>query len=320
MASEPTPNSGVADTQNALDGSAGSNNTDGGANNDNDSELISLEGMKAELVRLGASAEGCVTPDDCLKRLLELQASLESTAGAGTTPSTASSSAAAVALPSGPQVEQALQLPPPGPPEGCVRGGREVDEHGVNVGVLRCLRCGTRLVTKKALLVERWLFNNSSSSGESTTEPSDYAASDPDGKVHGLPIVSPSGANGAWAEARYRWWWRLADHNDFDAVGMSAIHALPDSTSQVRYPLCPECMLGPLGVQQQEQQQGAGASGGSAASSSGGQPQQVVCTNEVLVPCALVGQQPISMANDAQDFAPPTHLSSETLAQLLAQV
>jgi hypothetical protein len=306
MASEPTPNSGPVE----------GDNEDVGANNDTGSELISLEGMKEELVRLGASAEGCVTPEDCLKRLLELQASLESTTGTGVAPSAAGT--AAVAPPSGLQAEQALQLPPPGPPEGCVPGGREVDEHDVNIGVLRCLRCGTRLVTKKATLVERW-FGGSSSSSESTAETSDYAISDPDGKAHGLPIVSPSGPSGAWAEARYRWWWRLADHNDFDAVGMSAVHAIPDSTSQVRYPLCPECMLRPLGLQQQEQQQ-SGGSDGAVAAAPQQQQQQAVRTNEVLVACALVGQQPTSLANDAQDFAPPAHLSGETLAQLLAQV
>jgi DNA-directed RNA polymerase subunit RPC12/RpoP len=283
--------------------------------------------MKAELGRLGASAEGCATPEDCLQRLLEFQAALE----AATTEQVPPAAAPALAppLPPGglvPPADEALRLARV--PAGCVRGGRDVDAHHVNAGVLRCPRCGTRLITKKAVLVERWFGGGGGSSGGPDGScgggafEADQAAADADGAANGLPLATPTGPGGCWAETRYRWWWRLADHNDFDAVGMSAVHATPADGS-VRYPLCPECLLGPLGLQQQSPQaealQGKTASAAQDAHAAA-QAEAGACHNEVLVACALVSQQPLSLANDTLDFAAPAHLAGGALAQLLAQV
>ena len=152
---------------------------------------------------------------------------------------------------------------PPQPPEG-VQGGRRVDDDGVNAGTLRCPRCATRLVSRKAALVA---------------------------KCGGMPLAAPR-PDGSWSEARYEWWWRLADHNDFDNVAMSHFQETPHGKQ--RFPLCPECGCGPLGVQTE----GGGA--------------------EVLLSCECVTQQDLSLANDAADFAAPAGMPLASLQQLIA--
>jgi hypothetical protein len=82
-------------------------------------------------------------------------------------------------------------------------------------------------------------------------------------------------------------------------------------------------LLGPLGLQQQSPQaeslQGKTASAAQDAHAAA-QAEAGACHNEVLVACALVSQQPLSLANDTLDFAAPAHLAGGALAQLLAQV
>ena len=102
-----------------------------------------------------------------------------------------------------------------------LQGGRLVDAEGVNVGALRCPRCTARLVTKKALLVEK----------EET-------------------LAVPASAE-TWDESQHSWWWRLVDHTDFDQCAMSHYHETPHG--KVRYAMCPECMFGPIGFQKESE-------------------------------------------------------------------
>ena len=139
-------------------------------------------------------------------------------------------------------------------------GGRLVDGDGVNLGVLRCPRCSTRLVSKKARLQDK---------GED-----------------GGALVVPGAV-----ESRHRWWWSVADHNDFDNVGMSHYHET--ARGRKRYPLCPECSLGPLGEQD--------------ASSA-----------EVLLCCDLVCQEEFGLADDAIDFRAPDGFNMDLLKQMMS--
>jgi hypothetical protein len=100
-----------------------------------------------------------------------------------------------------------------------------------------------------------------------------------------LPLPVP-GHGGTWDVTRYKWWWRLADHNDFDQCAMSHYHETPHG--KMRYAMCPECMMGPLGIQNESDP-------------------------EVLVSCDLVKQQDLSFANDALDFRAPEGLDISQL-------
>ena len=88
---------------------------------------LSIEDMVEQLEKMGISAEGCLTKEDCLGRLLQYKEALD----AAECPDAEATSTSA------PKAS--------GEQEGSVRGGRKVDTSGVNTGALRCPRCGTRL-------------------------------------------------------------------------------------------------------------------------------------------------------------------------------
>jgi hypothetical protein len=221
---------------------------------------LSLGEMTAQLERMGIGSEGCMTKEDCVARLLEFKAALDAKdragAGAGADGEAQGAHGAAAAG---------------------VQGGRRVDGDGVNAGALRCPRCTARLVSRKATLVER-------AGGSAGGEPGGEQPAE------GLPLAVPL-PDGTWEETRHRWWWRLADHNDFDNVAMSHFHDTPHGRQ--RYPLCPECMLGPLGLQTEG------------------------CA-EVLLACELLTQQDLALASDAQDFRAPPGVDVGTLKHMMA--
>ena len=227
-----------------------------------DASALSIDECKEQLERMGIRTEGCITKQDCVARLLEVKAALDAKDRAE-----AKARGQADHAPCAGVLEQGAVG---------VRGGRLVDGEGVNEGALRCPRCATRLVSKKATLVER------AGAEASEGEPGQPAA--------GLPLAVPL-PDGTWQEARYRWWWRLADHNDFDNVAMSHFHATPHGRQ--RYPLCPECTFGPLGLQTE----------GNA---------------EVLLACELLTQQDFALVSDAQDFRAPPGIDTSTLKHMMS--
>ena len=105
----------------------------------------------------------------------------------------------------------------------------------------------------------------------------------------GIPLVVPR-PDFAVDETTHRWWWRLADHNDFDNVGMSCYHDTPHGRK--RYPLCPECSLGPLGMQDES-------------------------SPDVLLCCDLLSQQDFDLADDASDFRAPDGVDMNLLKQMM---
>jgi len=143
-------------------------------------------------------------------------------------------------------------LAQPSPP---TAGGREVDTSGVNAGVLRCARCTCRLLTGLGKLVEK-----------------------PDeGEARTLWIPRPiAGVTDRfnWDSARHAWWWEIADIDDLDNIGMSALVEGP--AGPVRLALCPECGA-PLGHRMGEE-------------------------NLISIACDAVQQQARAAANDKKDF------------------
>jgi hypothetical protein len=105
-------------------------------------------------------------------------------------------------------------------------GGRDVDENGVNAGLLRCPRCTCRLMTGMCKLVEK------------------------EGAERTLWIPRPIEGESDkfnWESVNHTWWWEVADVDDFNNVGMSKEVEGPEA--RVKIVLCPECGGGPLGHQ-----------------------------------------------------------------------
>jgi len=233
----------------------------------NGGEELQLQDMVSQLKTMGISTEGIESKEDCIGRLLEFKAKLD----AKETPLNGEAPP--------PQLPAVLHVALSAP------GGRRVDKNGVNAGALRCPRCMARLVSKKAMLVER--------NGDVKLAGGDGAGGEDKhgvAETGGLPLAVPQ-PDGTWQETRYRWWWRLADHNDFDNVAMSHFHETPNGKQ--RYPLCPECMFGPLGLQNE-------------------------INAEVLLSCELVTQQDFELAIDALDFRAPEGVDINSLRQIMA--
>ena len=133
-------------------------------------------------------------------------------------------------------------------------GGREVNASGVNTGILRCPRCNCRLLTGNSTLVEKG----------------------GDARTLWIPRPIAGEANRFdWESAQHTWWWEIADYDDFDSIGMSALVEGP--AGPVRLALCPECGFGPIGHRMGDE-------------------------NKVFVACDAVVQQDRAAADDASDF------------------
>ena len=111
-------------------------------------------------------------------------------------------------------------------------GGRDVDEHGVNSGLLRCPRCLSRLVSCRGRLHERqgpdaslWVPHKPSGAADA---PADAVASAEDALV---PEVAWE-----WIEQQHTWWWSVADMEEVD----NDVETTPD----VAKPTPPKRLIG----------------------------------------------------------------------------
>ena len=84
-------------------------------------------------------------------------------------------------------------------------GGRDVDEHGINSGLLRCPRCLSRLVSCRGRLHERqgpdailWVPHKQS------------GAADAEAVASAADAPAPEAA-WDWTEQQHTWWWSVAD-------------------------------------------------------------------------------------------------------------
>ena len=97
-------------------------------------------------------------------------------------------------------------------------GGRDVDEHGVNSGLLRCPRCLSRLVSCRGRLHERqgpdailWVPHKQS------------GAADAEAVASAADAPAPEAA-WDWTEQQHTWWWSVAD---MEEVHPRSVETLP---------------------------------------------------------------------------------------------
>ena len=90
-------------------------------------------------------------------------------------------------------------------------GGRDVDEHGVNSGLLRCPRCLSRLVSCRGRLQER---QGPDASFWVPHKPSSAA----DAPANAVASADTPAAEVAWewTEQQHTWWWSVADMEEVD--------------------------------------------------------------------------------------------------------
>ena len=119
-------------------------------------------------------------------------------------------------------------------------GGMDVDDHGINRGLLRCPRCDSRLVSKCGALKERqgpeallWVPRKPDSA------PAGSAAEDATG--------STEEETWEWSEHPHTWWWLIEDMNDVDNGGLSRVVTSP--AGPLKLVMCCECNYGPIGYQ-----------------------------------------------------------------------
>jgi hypothetical protein len=106
-------------------------------------------------------------------------------------------------------------------------GGRQVDDRGVNSGLIRCPRCLSRLLSTVGELKER--------SGTDA--------------ILWVPHNATSGVEGEyeWTEQPHTWWWMVGGMDDVDNLGLSRVVDSPRGRVQVI--MCCECNYGPFGYQ-----------------------------------------------------------------------
>lgn len=154
-----------------------------------------------------------------------------------------------------------------------VLGGRLVDSDGVNNGLIRCPRCTSRILTKAGTLVKR------------------------EGKdqIFFLPTRPDGGDDNnddfVYKEQVHEYWWRVADTDMFDNLGLSRVVDTPGG--RMKFIICSDCGMGPIGYQAEKE------------------PELWVC-------CSALAQQDAALANDAEDFRPPPGLSAQQLAAMMA--
>ena len=89
-----------------------------------------------------------------------------------------------------------------------------------------------------------------------------------------------------WEETVEEWWWRVADVDDFDNIGMSRVVEGP--AGRVQIVLCSECQMGPFGFQREGE-------------------------NDVWLCCSKLIQQDKCYADNESDFKLPEGTSIEQL-------
>ena len=106
------------------------------------------------------------------------------------------------------------------PPRPIGLGAINVDDNGINNGVLRCRRCDSRVVSPGRGLL------------------TDLSAA-----VAGVPMLP--GPDPGMDVQRYKWWWKLRGTNDFDGVGVS--RSIDTEHGAVRFIMCGDCQEMPIG-------------------------------------------------------------------------
>ena len=114
-------------------------------------------------------------------------------------------------------------------PSAGILGGRLVDGRGINVGLLRCPRCTSRILTKAGELVER-----------EAQERVFFKPTRPDGG-------DDDNDDFVYKEEVHQYWWRCPDINAFDNLGLSRSVDTPGG--RMKFVVCSECGLGPIGYQ-----------------------------------------------------------------------
>lgn len=162
-------------------------------------------------------------------------------------------------------------------------GGRDVDEHGVNRGLLRCPRCFTRMVSTCGVLCERagtevalWVPNRPS--GDTTTTNDTSSATIAEEEMW------------EWTSAPHAWWWKVGSMDDVDNLGLSRVVTSP--AGPLKLAMCCECSYGPFGFQRD------------------GEP-------TIWLACEMLHQQDPSLATAQDDFRAPEGISMEMLQGMI---
>ena len=161
-------------------------------------------------------------------------------------------------------------------PASCTKGGMDVDGAQVNAGLLRCPRCNSRMLTRKATLV------------------ADRPAAD---QVLHIPRPASDTDDGTpgsftWETSTHTHWWRVADIDDFDSIGMSRTITNPAGAA-VKIVLCSDCQAGPLG-------------------------HRVEGCNEIYLAADLMVQQDPAAASAEEDFKTPEGTDMDQLRAMMA--
>ena len=155
-------------------------------------------------------------------------------------------------------------------------GGRDIDEHGVNRGLLRCPRCRSRLVSCRGRLHERqgpdtsfWVPhrpsgaagapNDATAAAAAAGAPNDATApaeapADAVAPAETVAAVADAGASEVaweWTEQQHTWWWSVADMEEVDNGGLSALVTSPAGPR--RLVVCCDCNYGPFGHQTEDE-------------------------------------------------------------------
>ena len=160
-------------------------------------------------------------------------------------------------------------------------GGTEVSSSNVNVGLLRCPRCETRIITKAATLVKR--------SGKDQTlwipRPKKINKDEDGNQID-------QGTNEEWTfeEATHEYWWSIPSTDDFDNIGMSRQVLGP--SGPIKIVLCSGCHCGPLG-------------------------HQTADSSTVWLPCSLLLQQDVSLGDEEVDFKPPENMAMSQIRAMM---
>ena len=110
-----------------------------------------------------------------------------------------------------------------------VLGGRLVNDDGVNSGLIRCPRCTSRILTKAGTLVKR--------EGKDKTF---FMPTRPDGG-------DDDNDDFVYKEQVHEYWWRVADTDMFDNLGLSRVVDTP--SGRMKFVICSDCGFGPFGYQ-----------------------------------------------------------------------
>lgn len=156
-------------------------------------------------------------------------------------------------------------------------GGRDVDAHGVNSGLLRCPRCLSRLVSKCGELRE---LHGADAKLWVPKAPASDAGAD----------VATADDAYDWAEAEHQWWWLVGSMDDVDNLGLSRTVQTPRGA--LKLAMCCECQYGPIGHQLDDDPR-------------------------VWLGCSLLHQQDASLADNAQDFPLPQGVDLGMLQRMI---